>query len=611
MSSIVIGKSDQDKNVALDLDILIRTRLLVQANSGGGKSWLLRRFAEETFGKVPLIIIDPEGEFATLREKFGFVLVGKGGETPADPRSAALLAHKLLELRASAVCDIYELKPQVRHHWVKLFLEALVDAPKKLWRPTIVIVDEAHVYSPEKGQGESEAFSAMGDLVTRGRKRGFCAVFATQRLAKLSKNVSAEMLNRLVGQTFEDVDQYRAADLLSVPRPERTAFFEQMKVIEPGYFWALGRAIAKSRLLVRVGKVSTTHPEPGSASYSAEPPPAPAKVQALLPKLSDLPRAAEEQAKSMADLKNEIRELKGELRERNQAIDVMSKTVKVETKINQAAINKSVKQWQDRAAIEAKRHLDHGQRINKGLRDFHGQLIKLSAKIPVMIDDISGSLNSVNVSQNRASVPQNGQNVSQNSRSVSSREPAAHNPSLPPSPARAGSIRVDMDQDGTEGEKLTGPEQRIVDAIAWQNSIGIEEPDQVAVAFLAHYTYGTGGFNNAKGSLRTKGLVEYRGDRIELTDAGKKLANAAEEDLTTEELHKRVLSVLKNPEQRILKPLLEAYPKALHDEELAPLAKYKPGVGGFNNPKGRLRTLGLIQYPQPRHSVASKILFLD
>jgi hypothetical protein len=607
MSSIVIGKSDQDKNVALDLDILIRTRLLVQANSGGGKSWLLRRFAEETFGKVPLIIIDPEGEFATLREKFGFVLVGKGGETPADPRSAALLAHKLLELRASAVCDIYELKPQTRHHWVKLFLESLVDAPKKLWRPTIVVVDEAHVYCPEKGQGESEAFSAMADLVTRGRKRGFCAVFATQRLAKLSKNVSAEMLNRLVGQTFEDVDQDRAADMLSVPRSERAKFFEQMKIIDPGYFWALGRAIAKSRILVRVGKVATTHPEPGTAGYSAELPPTPAKVQALLPKLSDLPRAAEEQAKSMADLRTEIRSLKAQVRERPTAQPVADR----------AELQHEIKAWQQRAALEAKRHLDHGQRINKGLRDLHGQLIKLSAKIPAMVDDISGSLTSVNVSQKGASVSQSERSVSQNYdivpsrlQIITTREPQ-DDPTLPPAPRGSGLSRVDMGQDGTERGELTGPEQRIIDAIAWQNSIGIEEPDQVAVAFLARYTYGTGGFNNAKGSLRTKGLVEYRGDRIVLTDAGKRLANAAEEDLTTEELHKRVLSVLKNPEQRILKPLLEAYPKALHDEELAPLAKYKPGVGGFNNPKGRLRTLGLIQYPQPRHSVASSILFFE
>src|SRR5581483_7523640 len=88
-------------------------RMLREGGDRPGKrqSWLIRLLAEQLFGKVQVILIDPEGEFASLREKFDYVLVGKGGETPADPRSAALLAHKLLEVKASAVCDLYEMKP--------------------------------------------------------------------------------------------------------------------------------------------------------------------------------------------------------------------------------------------------------------------------------------------------------------------------------------------------------------------------------------------------------------------------------------------------------------------------------------------------------------------
>ena len=85
-----------------DLDVILRSNLLVQANSGGGKSWLLRRLIEQSFGKVPQIIIDPEGEFSTLRERFDLILVGKDGDTPADVRSASLLAHRLLVIPATA-----------------------------------------------------------------------------------------------------------------------------------------------------------------------------------------------------------------------------------------------------------------------------------------------------------------------------------------------------------------------------------------------------------------------------------------------------------------------------------------------------------------------------
>ncbi|MFX8199489.1 DUF87 domain-containing protein, partial [Acinetobacter baumannii] len=45
----------------LDLERLLATRLLIQAGSGGGKSWLLRRLIEQAFGKVRLIVFDPEG----------------------------------------------------------------------------------------------------------------------------------------------------------------------------------------------------------------------------------------------------------------------------------------------------------------------------------------------------------------------------------------------------------------------------------------------------------------------------------------------------------------------------------------------------------------------
>ncbi len=319
MSRILIGKSASG-NVYLDLDTFLRTRLLITSNSGGGKSFTIRRLAEQLFGKLQVVLIDPEGEFATLREKLDYVLVGKGGETPADVRSASMLAHKLLELRASAVCDLYEMKPSERHRWVKLFLDSLIDAPKKLWHPAVVIIDEAHIMAPEKGAGESEASESVIALATRGRKRGFACVLATQRLSKLRKDAAAELQNILVGPTFMDADRERAADALGVARADKQAFFDKIKVLEPGNFFALGRAVSLERVLVKIGPVETTHPESGSSKHAAEPPPAPQAIRAMLPKLSDLPKAAEEEARTVADLKREVRELRVNLKlaERNE-----------------------------------------------------------------------------------------------------------------------------------------------------------------------------------------------------------------------------------------------------------------------------------------------------
>ena len=43
-------------------------------------------------------------------------------------------------------------------------------------------------------------------------------MIATQRLAKLAKNVAAEASNFLMGRTFLDIDMARAADLLGMER---------------------------------------------------------------------------------------------------------------------------------------------------------------------------------------------------------------------------------------------------------------------------------------------------------------------------------------------------------------------------------------------------------
>jgi hypothetical protein len=117
---------------------LVDTRLVIQANLGGGKSWLLRLIAGRP--GIQTIVLDNEGEFACLREAVDVLLVGAGGELAANPRHAALLARRLLEYKVSAVVDSVWLKLLDRRRFVKLFLDALVHLPRELWRPVLVIL---------------------------------------------------------------------------------------------------------------------------------------------------------------------------------------------------------------------------------------------------------------------------------------------------------------------------------------------------------------------------------------------------------------------------------------------------------------------------------------
>lgn len=101
-------KLNLGQGLSSDLNTLVDTRVLVQANSGGGKSWCLRRLLEESHGGVQHLILDPEGEFASLRERFDYVLAAKhGADTAAEPRAAALLAERLLTLRRAILLSCF------------------------------------------------------------------------------------------------------------------------------------------------------------------------------------------------------------------------------------------------------------------------------------------------------------------------------------------------------------------------------------------------------------------------------------------------------------------------------------------------------------------------
>jgi hypothetical protein len=55
---------------------------------------------------------------------------------------------------------------------------------------------------------------------------------------------------------------------------------------------------------------------------------------------------------------------------------------------------------------------------------------------------------------------------------------------------------------------------------------------------------------------------------------------------------------------------MEIYPEDISKDELAERSGYVAGSGGFNNPCGRLRTLGLAEYPAPGRVKAKSLLFL-
>ncbi|OWK31364.1 ATP-binding protein [Sphingomonas dokdonensis] len=277
--AVDMGADTSGAPVLIDLEELLATRLLVQGNSGSGKSHLLRRLLERSAGQVQQVVIDPEGDFVTLGPAYGHVVVEA---TDYSEREIARIAGRLREHRASVVLSLEGLEAEGQMRCAATFLSAMFDAPREHWYPALVVVDEAQLFAPTTGGEVAEdvrraSLSAMTNLMCRGRKRGLAGVIATQRLAKLAKNVAAEASNFLMGRTFLDIDMARAADLLGMERRQA----EAIRDLPRGTFLALGPAVCRRPQTVKIGAVETSA-RSGSPKLTPLPSAPPADLQELI-----------------------------------------------------------------------------------------------------------------------------------------------------------------------------------------------------------------------------------------------------------------------------------------------------------------------------------------
>ena len=592
------------KPLQIDLPRLLETRLLVQSNSGGGKSWLQRRLLEQTAGHVQQIVIDTEGEFSTLREKFDYVICApSGADAIATPDTAALLSRRLRETRVSAIVDIYDLKMPDRRRFVRLFLEELIDAPKSMWHPALVDVDEAHLYCPEKGEAESA--SAMIDLASRGRKRGLCAIFATQRLSKLHKDAAAELLNKLVGRTGLDVDVKRAADELGLSYKDA---MQTLRNLEPGEFFAFGPALSKTITKVTVGSVQTKHPKSGDRQLSA--PPAPSeKIKKVLAELADLPKEAEHEARTLAEVKAENTRLKREIT----TVQKQADPVATERAVQRA--RQETEQEHKANSLKLQRQFDRLKALAEETMQF---IVKITADetllkegvdpetmgkaMKIAVDEIRRQVDARFESQRRllenyrrqgARLFKEMESFLDGARvpidvSVSKQEPVVVSVK-PHAPVRSASVKIGS---GDGDKSLTPMDRAILTVLAQLGEDGCRAKKLV---LLAGYTL-NGSTRNTFSKLRRLGLIV--GDNTEsmnITQEGLDALGAynplplAGRDLVSYWLNRKMLT----PMDRSILTALITNPDGLAAEPLCAEAGYTLN-GSTRNSFSKLRTAGLI-----------------
>lgn len=616
----------------LSLDKLIQTRLLLQADSGGGKSWAIRYVLEQTFNHIPHLVVDIEGEFATLRERFAYVLVSATpgeGDIPADPETASPLCRRLCELGASAVIDLYDLDETDQRRFTAEFSTALLALPKSLWSPRMVLIDEAERVAPEGEAAVSK--TALSSLIKRARKRRIGVVLAAQSLPDVSKKVVRSLQNKMIGLATLDTDIKRAAAELGFDRDRS----RELASLSPGTFFAHGPAFAHHGVrLLRTGPVETTHDplSAGAPSHTAIKPPD--SVADILPLLEDLSGVAQNETNGRTR-QAQPRPATGSPPDK----DLVEKEVDARLRTRAHNYRQELRQlWEIKNELQ--KQLAEGKRRENDLRRRIGHLEKAIKDARTSASATLKNLQLGPSTQAGGTIdghkdhkdhedptdPDTGRNGPKDTRDVTA------TPSATPTNGTADTVlnaRATYRQErlhsvsGSLGE-LQG--QILATLVAWKRA-GFEAIERENLAVLVDRSPRYSQFTKRHLTpLENAGLIEMvpstipdRTDShltaaITITDNGAAVADINDQatnlyPATIPALHHAWLCKFDPTLQTALSTLIDRYPATLSRADLAREIVSSPRSGSFQRKLTELRSWGLLQTDADAEFKASPILF--
>lgn len=185
------GGIKPDQRVELPVEEILTGRAFATGKSGSGKSNTGGVICEQLLeDDHPLLVVDIEGEYYSLKEKYEVLHVGADEEVDlrVGPEHAEKLATLALEQRIPIVLDVSGfLDEDVRDELVYNVVRQLFAKEKTLRDPFLLAVEEIHEFVPEQG-----ALDDVGQMLVRvakrGRKRGLGLLGMSQRPANVKKD---------------------------------------------------------------------------------------------------------------------------------------------------------------------------------------------------------------------------------------------------------------------------------------------------------------------------------------------------------------------------------------------------------------------------------------
>lgn len=565
-------------------DDTLDDRLALVGTAGAGKTYNAGGAVERVLQRHGRVVIpDPLGVWWGLRlladgktpSPFSVVIFGgPHGDLPISEHAGALIGETVAGMAESAIIDLSQLGTKAaERRFMLAFLTAFYKHATN--EPVHVVFDEADMWAPQRlmdRDGDAARLLGMMEtVVRRGRVRGFIPWLITQRPAVLSKDVLSQV-DGLVSfklTSSQDRDAIGAWVEGSADKQQWRDIWASLPTMQRGggVVWVPARGIlATAAFPPKTTYDSSRTPKRGEMVRSATL--KPINLEKLEAKLATV--KAEKAANDPAELRKQIADLKAQLARATTVRPPVAELVEAE-KIG-------FEKGKQAMAAEAKRIGQ--QTIVSALADLRKMVVPLLEALDAGIKTAA------------ISFPDVSKDIQFKSGLPSVVNSTVDTPIGAPN-GRLQAVRKPLPVPAGGNGTVGGSEQRIINAIRWWNVFGIAAPSHAQVGFIAGFSHKSGTWTTYLSRLRSRGLIEGRGDLV-LTEIGLAAAAGPATAPTVGALHAAVLDKIDAPLRKILQPLLEVYPDGLSHEEAGRRAGYSSSSGTWATYLSRLRSLDLI-----------------
>lgn len=561
-------------------------RLGFTGTSGSGKTYAAGTAIERLLAKKQrVVIVDPLDVWWGLRlmadgktaSPFNVVIFGGAhGDLPLTEHSGALIGETVAGMSESCVVSLGGFTTGASERRFMLgFLQALYRHTTS--DPFHLVFDEADMWAPQKvmdKEGDANKLLGMMEtVVRRGRVKGFIPWLITQRPAVLSKNVLSQVDGLIALKLTSSQDRDAIGDWVKGQADigKWTEMRGELATLLRGHglVWVPGRGILNVvGFPAKETYDSSRTPKRGEAQRKTEL--QPVDLTALRGRLSTV--EAEVKANDPKALKAEISDLRRQLAKKPSAVpEITIAELEGRERMGYARGLEVGRAEGERTAAQSflatmrERYQLVGTAVHKVQADLADMANAFGKEVQPPKLTYKSTPRAAVPPPRLASIP---------------RETAAHS------------------KGNGAARSISGPQQKIIAALAWWRGMGHEQPTRTQVAVKAGMKCSGGHFKTRLSELHGQGLIRYVGaDHMALTDDGAAVAGQPDMRSTVVDTVRPLLS---GPQLKIFDTIIQG---ATARADVAAGAGMDPSGGHFKTRLSELSTFGILTYPD-RDSVA-------